>query len=347
VILAIRQRAAGGLDDSPSAFQSDFWGDFKSEFGWRALRFEVEDGASSFKLLVLVDDLPAGFSFAYVPGGPSVEIGEGERSAFLAELAEGLRPFLPKLCLFLRFDPPWTCPDGSRPEIGAPLRRAASDVQPPDTVILSLRQSEDEILSSMKSKWRYNVRQAEKKGVVVEEAGLESLGLFYALSKVTAARDRIALRSEEYYARLFSLAARRRAERGDAGPQVSLWIARHEGKVLAANVTLFRGEEAFYLYGASADEDRNLMPTYALQWAAMRAAKRRGCSSYDLYGIPPSEDPEHPMAGLYRFKTGFGGEIVHRAGSWDYPLSPLYSIYRKAEAARAWYFKDFRKRRRS
>ena len=87
------------------------------------------------------------------------------------------------------------------------------------------------------------------------------------------------------------------------------------------------------------------MPTYALQWAAMRAAKKAGCIKYDLYGIPPTDDPEHPMAGLYRFKTGFGGEIAHRAGSWDLPLMPIaYRGFRAAESARSWWFKSFTKR---
>jgi lipid II:glycine glycyltransferase (peptidoglycan interpeptide bridge formation enzyme) len=90
------------------------------------------------------------------------------------------------------------------------------------------------------------------------------------------------------------------------------------------------------------------MPAYALQWAAMRAAKAAGCTRYDLFGIPPTDDPAHPMSGLYRFKTGFGGEIAHRAGSWDYPLLGIgYSLFRAAEGARIWWFKDFRKRRKT
>ena len=235
-----------------------------------------------------------------------------------------------------------------RPPVGAPLRRAAADIQPPDTVLLDLSRSEEDILQGMKPKWRYNVRLAEKKGVAVEElageAALASLPEFYRLYVETSERDRIALHPEAYYAGLFSL-SRTYDPEGGRRPDLRLWMARHEGQALASIITVFRGEEAVYLYGASSGEKRNLMPAYALQWAAIRAAKASGATVYDFYGIPPVDDPSHPMSGLYRFKTGFGGEIAHRAGSWDYPLRPVaYAAFRAAEAARTWWFKDFRKR---
>jgi lipid II:glycine glycyltransferase (peptidoglycan interpeptide bridge formation enzyme) len=373
--LRVLQLDAGAAEGALSAsfLQSAFWGEFKSEYGWRSLRFELELvrelelSERRARILVLVRRLPAGFSFAYVPHGPEIELPETERAPFLAQLSKALRPFLPRRCLFIRFDPPWfsiealgpgsgdeaSAPpppsrgaEESRPRIGRPLRRAAADVQPPDTVLVDLRASEEGILSAMKPKWRYNIRLAEKKGVVVEEGGVEAIPEFYELYRATALRDRIALHPEEYYRRLFTLAAERRRRFPESRtPDLRLWIARHEGRALAAIVTLWSGERGTYLYGASSDEKRNLMPAYALQWAAMRAAKAAGCLQYDLFGIPPDADPGHPMAGLYRFKTGFGGEIAHRAGSWDYPLAAFaYACFRAAEGARTWWFKDFMKR---
>ena len=363
MVARISGRDGGAGCEASSFLQSDFWASFKAEQGWTPFRLRVEldlDGAvREFPLLLLLRRLPAGFCFAYVPHGPEMEVAESDRSPLLAELSRALRPFLPVTCAFLRFDPPWYAaeaigdeedglarPTGvQRPAFGQPLRRAAADVQPPDTVLVDLRASEDAILAAMKSKWRYNVRLAAKKGVSVEEAGGESIPEFYELYRETSRRDRIALHPEGYYARLFSLAAERRAAGLPGTPDLRLWIARHEGRALAAIVTLFRGEEGVYLYGASSDEKRNLMPAYALQWAAIRAAKAAGCSRYDLFGIPPTFDPSHPMAGLYRFKTGFGGTIAHRAGSWDFPLRRIaYEGYRAAERARAWWYKDFRKR---
>jgi lipid II:glycine glycyltransferase (peptidoglycan interpeptide bridge formation enzyme) len=364
----------GDTDLSASFLQSDFWAAFKSEGGWSSLRLnlEAEGSGARIPLLVLVRRLGGPFSFAYVPHGPALDIPAQGRAAFLAELAEALRPLLPSRCLFLRFDPPWyegepepnleAKPEAAgageedssvtpadvealRPMIGSPLRRAIADVQPPDTVLVDLSPGEEAILAAMKPKWRYNVRLAEKKGVVVEEAGAEAVGEFYELYRTTSERDRIALHPESYYARLFSLAGQRRASGLAGTPDIRLWIARHEGRALAAIVTLLYGGQAVYLYGASSDEKRNLMPAYALQWAAMRAAKAAGCLCYDLFGIPPTADPGHPMAGLYRFKTGFGGLIAHRAGSWDYALAPaLYALFRAAEALRSWWFKDFKKR---
>jgi lipid II:glycine glycyltransferase (peptidoglycan interpeptide bridge formation enzyme) len=212
-------------------------------------------------------------------------------------------------------------------------------------VLLDLGKAEEDILAGMKPKWRYNIRLAEKKGVVAEDRGPGALGEFYRLYEATARRDRIALHPLRYYERLFSLASDYPLAEGGLKPDLHLWVASHEGEALAAIVALYRGRRAVYLYGASSDVKRNLMPAYALQWAAIRAAKAAGCTEYDLYGIPPTDESAHAMAGLYRFKTGFGGSIVHRSGSWDYPLKPLlYGAFRAAEAARTWYFKDFRKR---
>ena len=105
------------------------------------------------------------------------------------------------------------------------------------------------------------------------------------------------------------------------------------------------GGMARYLYGASTLRHRSLMGNYALQWAAMRLARERGCRSYDLYGIAPSADGDHPWAGLYRFKTGFGGAVVHRCGCWDYAVRPIsYRLFRRAEVLRRDYYARLRPR---
>jgi len=354
--------------------QSAFWAAFKASFGWRALafRFRLPAGegrpALEGELRVLLRRLAGPLSFAYVPGGPVLDCPPSERSRLLGSLASALRSHLPPLCVFLRFDPPWweaepragregeeggeeVAPgtprkesDGkgrvSRPLLDPPLRKAGADVQPPDSVLLDLGPEEAELLAAMKPKWRYNVRLAEKKGVEVEEGGFEGLDAFYRLYEETARRDRIAIHPRSYYEKLFQVCAG-----ATEAPRLGLWTARHEGRAIAAIITLFRGEEAVYLYGASADEKRALMPAYALQWAAIRGARAAGCKRYDFYGIPPIDDPTHPMSGLYRFKTGFGGTVVHYAGSWDLPLHPLaYAAWRGAEGARAWWYKVAKKK---
>jgi lipid II:glycine glycyltransferase (peptidoglycan interpeptide bridge formation enzyme) len=184
-----------------------------------------------------------------------------------------------------------------------------------------------EIKAQMKPKWRYNANLAIKKGVMVSRTGMEKIGVFYELLKETAVRDGISIHNFDYYKALFDF-----DWYDGVKPDIRLYLAEHEGDLLAGIITLLRGREAFYLYGASSGIKRNLMAPYTLQLKAMEDAKLSGCLEYDLYGIPPNKDPDHPMAGLYRFKTGFGGSIIKRAGCWDYPYRTFdYRFFRFAD----------------
>jgi lipid II:glycine glycyltransferase (peptidoglycan interpeptide bridge formation enzyme) len=252
---------------------------------------------------------------------------------------------LPGDTVFVRFDPPWAveeAPEGCAPAqplvFGAPFVRASANVQPPDTVLIDLTpDSMEAIEASFKSKTRYNARLALRKGVTVQNAGVNGLDDFYYLLKETARRDGIAVHSADYYRTLFDHASHYESV------DVRLYLARFEREVLAGIVTLFRRDEAVYLYGASSNLHRNLMAPYALQVQAMTDARAAGCTYYDLFGIPPSADPNHPMHGLYQFKTGFGGAIIHRPGSWDFPYNKaIYRLFRFAEKTR----KDWRDRKK-
>jgi len=188
------------------------------------------------------------------------------------------------------------------------------------------------------------VRLAVKRGVTVAEGTVADLARWYELYRQTSARDRIAIHSFPYYRGLFEAATGRAAAAGSA-PAVRLLLARADGKVLAGNIVLFWKKAAVYLTGASSGEQRNLMPTYALQWAAMRMAKAAGCETYDLYGCPPAADESHPMFGLYQFKTGFSPAVTERWGTWDAPLRrPVYAAYAAAERLRMWWYRVARKR---
>jgi len=337
-------------DTADSFLQSAMWGEFKSRFDWTAVAFEInwEKDAQKTPLLVLSRRLAPGFSFAYVPWGPELPDGfqNDLRPKALGELALKLKPLLSNNAFFIRFEPPWYDEDGAAPSkdedasfFSRGFLRAAATVQPPDTVIINLKVPCDEILAAMKPKWRYNISLAEKKGVLVNHAdgvhldSTQELETFYSLLKETAERDGIAIHSFNYYKTLFEVCAGR--SKNGENLTLRLYTAVHEGDTLAAIVVLFRGKYATYLYGASSNIKRNLMAPYALQWKAMQDAKEAGCQYYDLFGIPPDDDPNHPMAGLYRFKTGFGGQIVHRPGSWDYPYKKaVYSLFNVAEAFR-------------
>ena len=333
--------------------QSSMWGEFKSRFGWKSSAFLVEwEGQGNGQLLVLSRRIAPGFSFAYVPWGPELPQGFPEefKPGAIAELSAKLKHFLARNTIFIRFDPPWFFSDNAEARekiresdklfFTAGFKKAAASVQPPDTVIINLDLSCEEILSAMKSKWRYNISLSGKKGVQVKTAGITELESFYDLLKETAARDGIAIHSFDYYKTLFDICEKRSSE-----TSLRLYTASHEGNTLAAIVVLFRLNYATYLYGASSGLKRNLMAPYALQWKAMQDAKEAGCRFFDLFGIPPDDNPNHPMAGLYLFKTGFGGEIIHRPGSRDYVYKPaFYSLFRTAEALLK-KMRDFKKKR--
>jgi lipid II:glycine glycyltransferase (peptidoglycan interpeptide bridge formation enzyme) len=336
-------------DAAATFLQSSFWGAFKEPFGWKARAFTVEYNNREKKpLLVLTRRIARLLTLAYVPWGPELpaailpfpqtETPTASQTETLTKcmtaIAAGLRLHLPHAAL-VRFDLPWHT-EGTGPLCpAAPFKRAPVNVQAPDTVHLDLVPDEEAILARMKPKWRYNIRLGGKK-VTVTRCGPERLADFYALLGETARRDRIFIHSIAYYRALFDQAAKTAAtDAPDANPVISLYLAEYEAKPVAGIVTLFRGREAVYLYGASSSEHRNLMAPYALQWQAMRDAKAAGCACYDLFGIPPTPDPSHPMAGLYLFKTGFGGKIIHRPGCYDYAYAPLWAAaFRTAEKAR-------------
>ncbi|MFW5812280.1 MAG: lipid II:glycine glycyltransferase FemX [Alkalispirochaetaceae bacterium] len=324
-------------------FQSPFWAAHKERFGWRPV---IDSGDPP--LVLLLRSLGGPFSICYLPYGGAFEAETHHRCPDSFDL----HPFLSRITAaleharerptFIRWDIPFPKETISASLLEkAGLRKAAVDVQPPDTVVLSLDPSEEELLSNMKQKTRYNIGLAAKRGVEVriEEPGV-ALEAWYELYRETAERDRIAIHRFDYYRSLFDLA-------GESRPELLLYHAYHQQQLLAGIVVARFGPAAYYLYGASSNEKRNLMPAYALQWQAIRDAKEAGCRSYDFFGIPPAEDPDHPMYGLYRFKVGFGGQILRRPGAWDLPLKRVsYALFRRAEGARDYYYKVIRKRRR-
>ena len=337
------------LPESSNFLQSPFWAAFKSAFGWRPYSFSVY----GYPLVALVRALPGGVHLAYVPH-PFQDV-EAEQHYLLGKAAEQLRRFLPSRTLCIRFDIAWELPVRLA-EWGIPsARKAPMDIQPPSTVVLSLDAEEDALLQAMKRKTRYNIRLAGRKGVTTHIEPDEFLEEWYNLYRETAERDQIAIHSYEYYQALLEMA--NRSDENDTSvraaatiggrnrPKLHLISARHEGDLLAGIIVAVYGSKATYMYGASSNYKRNLMASYAVQWEAIRMAKQAGCTEYDLFGIPPADDPEHPMHGLYRFKTGFGGRVLHRPGTYDVPLSvPAYQVFRSIEKARNYYYKKLKKR---
>ena len=357
--------------------QTPFWCEFKARHGWTyrrfALQIEYEGAQNDYEVAVLNRDFAKGkFSIAYIPLFPKLPFDTQQVSAndqtiefaaFLHDIAMALKPELPSNTIAIRFDPDVAFDDlmecyaynkglkivSFADKLG--LHKNKVDIQPPDTTLVDLTGTEDEILEKMHSKWRYNIRLSAKKGVVINKYDGKSINLsekldkFYELTKETNARDGNSSHAKDYYLDLIRSSATER-EQGKDVPQINLYIAEHEGEEIAAIMTLFSHDEAIYLYGASSNHKRNLMPNHLLQWTAMKDAKAYGSKYYDMYGMPPEgEDENHPMHGLYMFKANFGGRIIHRIGSWDMPLKPVYySLYGFAESVRAFWFKKIVKK---
>lgn len=362
--------------------QTEFWANFKGRHGWKTYFF-IFDGeniskVASFKeckenekcLSVLVRSFSLKikkFSIAYIPMFPEFSSNEENlRQNFFNELesiSKKIFKFLPQNTICIRFDPALDFENlEERNNFVANekkffrqhkdnkenfrIEKTATDIQPPDTVLLSLLESEEKILSEMKSKWRYNIRLAAKKGVEVKSYSAKEADFskafeeFFKLFMQTSERDGVQFHQKNYYLDLLNSSA----ENPNA-PVVKLYLATHESDVLAGIITLFCKKEAVYLYGASGNIKRNFMPAYLLQWNAICDAKKFGCPIYDFYGCPPEENKNHPMHGLFLFKTGFGGKLIHRPGSFDVVLKKnWYTLYRTAEKLRAWFYKSLKKK---
>ncbi len=192
------------------------------------------------------------------------------------------------------------------------------DVQPRYVFQIPLAgRSLDEIFASFNQLWRRNIRKAEKSGVVVEHGSYEDLGSFHNIYVETAQRDGFTARGLVYFQRMW------KAMTAEDPSRLALYVARHDGRVLAATTMVRVGDHAWYSYGASANEGREVRPSNAIQWAMICDAHAAGASTYNLRGISDTLDPTDRLFGLINFKLGTGGVAKEYVGEWDYPLRPV------------------------
>ena len=170
-------------------------------------------------------------------------------------------------------------------------------------------------MASFHPKTRYNTRLAARKGVTVEIKGAEACEEFHDLMLVTGERDNFATRDTSYFKRIM-----------DAfGDDARIYLAKFEGKTIAGALDVHCGDKVWYVYGASSNEYRNVMPNYLLQWEMIRWSMENGCTVYDLRGVPGIiEDENNPIYGLYKFKKGFAGEATEMIGEFDLAIKPLW-----------------------
>ncbi len=352
---------------SVSFLQTPAWAKVKTEWRGESLGW-VRDGEIVGAALVLHRPVPKlkRFTLAYLPEGPVLDWSAGDLQAWLAPLAAYLRkrgafgirigPPVPtatwdaaqvkagiadESVRRLADVPPATrSPEGAR--VVSSLRSLGWRLQSPEdgfgagqpqyVYTIPLRhadgtaKTEDDVLKGMNQLWRRNIKKADKEGVEVTVSsggdGAAELKAFHDLYVHTAERDHFTPRPLRYFEVM------REAMTAEAPERFRLFLARHEGDLVAATILVRVGAHAWYSYGASSTEKREVRGSNACQWAMIRTALAEGCDVYDLRGITPTLDAEDSHVGLIQFKVGTGGEAVQYAGEWDLPLiAPLYKAF--------------------
>lgn len=320
-------------DDSLAQLQGSLlqcwrWGEFKSLHGWSPIRLlGTLHGEPVIAAQVLVRQVGP-MSVLYVPRGPALTTPDSGATAALTLSIDRLAASHRAAIAFVE-------PDQSsfRPPLAGSLAWSESTVelQPLRTIKVRIDRDDEEILAGMKSKSRYNVRLAGRRGVIVREAALAEVALFYELLEETSERDAFGIHSIEYYADMLD----------QFGNDAVLLVAEFEGQIAAGAIVVKHGDEAVYMFGASSHAYQRHMPTHLLQFEAMKWARDHGCAWYDLWGIPSTDTPPDEASekelnvrsglwGVYRFKQGFGGETVSYPGVFERQYYPrLIHLWRK------------------
>jgi peptidoglycan pentaglycine glycine transferase (the first glycine) len=319
-----RQKYQKWLEESPfgSIHQIWEWGLFQSGSGMRD-KFEVvavmdEHENIKASALIIRQKLPFNKSWFFIPRGPVLDyLHESEKEKILEKLFSKISEIAKKEnVVFLRVEPPITsdCPN---PFKGLSVRPAHAHYQPETTLIVDLKHPSEELLKQMKPKGRYNIKLAEKHGVKVRvsEGNQKDPDIFYGLFSQTTARDKFAGHNKKYYAEMLKILGENQAK---------LYIAEYNGKPLSAAIITYFKDTAIYYFGASSNEDRNVMAPYLLHWQAIMDAKNAGYHYYDFFGISPEGSQNHPWAKVTEFKLKFGGDRINYYQAQEIIYSPFW-----------------------
>ncbi len=328
---------------APHFLQTWEWGEIKEKYGWKKdfLVWKDEAGkiqAASMILLRSMSFLRGRFSvrICYAPRGPLfMQLEQAIQQKVLDDLQVYARK---QKAVFLKIDPEIVTAMGMPGEPDEKISESADDfqndlkkrswifssdqIQFRNTVLLKLEHSEEELLAAMKQKTRYNIRLSQKKGVHVRIAEPSDFPLMYQMYLETSVRDGFIIREQEYYLDVWNLFHEQDMARG--------FIAEVDGEAIAGLFLFYVGKRAWYFYGMSTDKHKEKMPNYLLQWEAMRFAKGKGCTVYDLWGAPDDFDENDRLWNVFRFKQGLGGEVQRTIGAWDFPARKgLYFFYQQ------------------
>lgn len=342
---------------SPHFLQTYEWGQVKAKYGWQPIyliwtedgKWKVEsnvDSLSTFhspiiaaclvlKRTILNNSFAARVSILYAPKGPLLD---WSNESLRKRVFDDLQTFAKKQgAIFLKIDADIVLGRGidlgnSDQVIPSEMKRrgwveSQEQIQFKNTVIVDLSESEEIMLARLKQKTRYNIRLAEKKGVSIREGKLEDLENLYKMYAETSVRDGFVIRDENYYMTVWKIFMQSPISNLQSPITIPL-IAEYNNEVIAAIFLFMFAGRAYYVYGMSRNLHREKMPTYLLQWEAMKIAKSNGCLTYDLWGAPDVFDESDSMWGVYRFKEGLGGEVIRTLGAYDFaPNKILYKLY--------------------
>lgn len=300
--------------------QSRLWSRQKPDWIWEGIIARDDGGEICGAMSVLIRKAPyLPYSLMYAGRGPVCDLHDAET---LKKLTEGARELSKKYRAYcLKLDPDVCINDTEFIEIMRNLGyrhvdtgKNFSGIQPRFVFRLNTEgKTGDEIFNAFHSKTRYNIRLAERKGIRVEIKGEEAIDDFYNLMLETGVRDGFLIRPREYFSRMLE----------SLGEHVRLYMAYFGDTAVAGTVAIQYGDKVWYLYGASSNNYRNLMPNYLLQWRMIEWAIENNCRIYDFRGISGDLSENNPLFGLYRFKKGFGGELVEFAGEFEYNMKPV------------------------
>jgi peptidoglycan pentaglycine glycine transferase (the first glycine) len=319
--------------------QSPQWAKVKSFWKNEVVTVEDEKGQIKGSMSLLIRRVPMlPFTMMYSPRGPVCDPHDEDTLRKLLEkcktLAKKYRSYV------LKMDPDIEVEDTQFEEIvkklGFKVSRGLKNyegIQPRFVFRLDLRgKTEEQLMADFHQKVRYNIRLAERKGVEVRVGTRENVADFYKMIVETGIRDNFVVRSREYYEKVYDSLA---------PDHLRVFIAYYEDKPIAGTIAILYGNKCWYLYGASINEHRNLMPNYLLQWNMIKWALESGCDIYDFRGVPGDLDENNPMYGLYKFKVGFKGKFTEFVGMLDYVFNPfIYFVAEKGITA----FRELRRK---
>ena len=318
--------------------QSYLWGKQKPMWQWDAIAVRGEDGAIRGSLAVMTRKVPGiGRTLMYGCRGPVCDLDDRET---FSQLLDGAKVLAKKYKSYvIKIDPDVPSSNtafssmlqsfGFRAKEGGKNFEA---IQPRYVFRLNVEgKTEEELLANLHQKWRYNIRLAERKGVTVRICGKEMVPAFSELMLTTGVRDGFVTRKPEYFAAMLD----------NLGEHARLYMAFDPNDTpIAGTLAIHYGDKVWYLYGASSNEHRNLMPNYLLQWRMIQWAVETNCRIYDFRGVSGDVSEDNPLYGLFRFKQGFGGDFTEFVGEMDLVLSPV--IYWAVEHGTS-VFKELRK----